>query len=67
MIMAQNFGRVKLWRTDCFMSFGEQNIGKFTIANISFSEPGIWLGKILANGIRFAKVFHCQNFVVYGS
>ena len=29
------------------MSFGEENVGEFTIANISyFSEPGIWLGKI---------------------
>ena len=38
------------------MSFGEENVGEFTIANISyFSEPGIWLGKILANGVHFAK------------
>ena len=38
------------------MSFGKENVGKFTIANISyFSEPGIWLGKILASGVRFAK------------
>ena len=38
------------------MSFDEENVGEFTIANISyFSEPGIWLGKILANGVRFAK------------
>ena len=42
-------------------SFGEENVGKFTIANIRyFSESGIWLGKILANGYcfaKFAKVF----------
>ena len=43
------------------MSFGKENVGEFTTANISyFSEPGIWLGKILADGVhfaRFAKVF----------
>ena len=43
------------------LSFGEKNVGEFTIANISyFGEPGIWLGKILVNGIcftKFAKVF----------
>ena len=53
------------------MSFGEKNFGEFTIANISyFSEPGIWLGEILANGIRFTKftkVFPCQNFALYSS
>ena len=52
------------------MSFGEENVSEFAIANISyFSEPGIWLGKILANDIRFAKfakVFPRQNFVLYG-
>ena len=52
------------------MCFGEENAGEFTIANISyFSEPGIWLGKILVNGIRFAKfakVFPRQNFALYG-
>ena len=38
------------------MSFSEENVGKFTIAYISyFSESGIWLGKILVNGVRFAK------------
>ena len=46
--IAQNFGRVKLWRINCFMSFCEENVGEFTIANISyFSELRIWLGKIL--------------------
>ena len=52
------------------MSCGEENVGEFTIANISyFSEPGIWLGKILANGVRFAKfakVFLRQDFALYG-
>ena len=54
-----------------FYSFGEKNVGEFTIANISyFSESGIWLGKILANHVcfaKFAKVFPCQNFALYGT
>ena len=52
------------------MYLGKENVDEFTIANISyFSEPGIWVGKILANGIRFTKfanVFPRQNFVLYG-
>ena len=52
------------------MGFGKENVGEFTIANISyFSESGIWLGKILVDGIRFAKfakVFPHQNFALYG-
>ena len=29
-----------------FLSFGEENVGEFTIANVSyFNESGIWLGK----------------------
>ena len=51
-----------------FQSFGKENVGEFTIANVSyFSEPGIWLGKILVNDISFAKftkVFHHQKFVL---
>ena len=50
------------------MNFGEENVGKFTIANINYS--GIWLDKILTNGIRFAKfakVSPCQNFALYDS
>ena len=27
----------------------------------------IWLGKILANGVQFAKVFPRQNFALYGT
>ena len=53
------------------MGFGKDNVGKFALANISyFSEPGIWLGKILANGIhfaKFAKVFPNQNFALYSN
>ena len=44
-----------------FQSFGEENVGGFTKANISFfSESEIWLGKILVNNVhyaKFAKVF----------
>ena len=53
-----------------FQSFGQENVGKFIIVNISyFSESGIWLGKILANDVcfaKFAKVFHHQNFALCG-
>ena len=63
----------KLWRgknlvNRSFKSFGKENVGEFTVANIVISESGIWLGKILANGIRFvkfAKVFPRQNFALY--
>ena len=69
--MTQNFGGVKLWQINHFMKFGEENVGKFTIANISyFSEFGIRLGKILVNGVCFAKlanVFQHQNFTLYGN
>ena len=61
----------KFWQINHFMSFGKENVGGFTIANVSYlSEPGIWLGKILVNDVRFskfAKVFARQNFVLYGS
>ena len=53
-----------------FQSFGGENVGDFTIASITyFSKSGIWLGKILANNVRFAKfakVFPRQNFALYG-
>ena len=52
-----------------FQSFGDENVGEFTIANISyFSESGIWLGKnkILVNDVRFAKVFYHKNFALCG-
>ena len=69
--IAQNFGGVKLWRIDCFRALARQNIGEFTIAHISyFGESEFWLGKILANGVPFAKsakVFPQQNlrYMVY--
>ena len=48
------------------MSFGEENVDKFTIGNISyFSESGIWLGKILVNGVHFTNVFPYRNFAPY--
>ena len=31
--IAQNFGRVKLWRIDGFRVFGKENVGEFTKAN----------------------------------
>ena len=61
----------KLWRIDRYRVFGEENVGEFTIATISYSsEPGIWLGKTLANDVcfaKFAKVFPHQSFALYGS
>ena len=44
--IAQNFETLA---NQSFQSFGEENVGEFTIASISyFSESRIWLGKILA-------------------
>ena len=34
--IAQNFVGIKLWQIDRFMSFDEENVGKSTIANISY-------------------------------
>ena len=66
--IAQNFGRDKLWRINRYRVFGEENVGEFTIATISYSsKPGIWLGKTLANDVRFtkfAKVFPRQSFAL---
>ena len=66
------FWRGKTLANRSFQTFGEENVGELTIANniISyFSESGIWLGKILANDVqfaKFAKVFPHQNFALYG-
>ena len=60
--IAQNFGGVKLWRTNSFTVLERNNVDEFTIA------IGIWLGKILVNDVHFAKftkVFSCQNFALY--
>ena len=69
--IAQTFGGGKLWRIDHYRVFGKENVGEFTIATISYSsEPGIWLGKTLANDVRFAKfakVFPHQSFALYGN
>ena len=63
--IAQNFGGVKLWRIDCFRVLAGGNIGEFAIANIA--TFGIWLGKILANGVQLAKVFPRQAFAPYST
>ena len=69
-LYSTKFWQGKTLMNRSFQSFGEENVGKFTIVNVSyFSEPGIWLGKILANDVLFAKftkVFPCQNFALYG-
>ena len=31
-----NYGWVKLWGINCLKSFGEENVGEFTITNISY-------------------------------
>ena len=51
--IAQNSGRVKLWQIDYFRILVRNNIGEFTIANISYSA--IWLGKVLVNAVQFTK------------
>ena len=46
--MAKHFSGIKLWQIDGFMSFGQENVGEFTIAKMSyFNESGIWLGGVL--------------------
>ena len=50
-----------------FQSFGEENIGEFKL--LIFIGSGVWLGKILANNIRFTKlanVFPHHCFALYG-
>ena len=42
---SEKFWWVKTLANRSFQSFGEENVGEFIIANISyFSESGIWLG-----------------------
>ena len=70
--IAQNLGGEKLWRIDHYRVLARKTgVGEFTIATISYSsEPGIWLGKTLANDVRFAKfakVFPHQSFALYGT
>ena len=61
----------KCWRgktsaNRSFQSFDEENVDKFTIANISYlSESGIWLGKILANDICFPPEFCAILYCIY--
>ena len=56
--VAQNSGGVaRTLANQWLQSFGKENVGGFKIANISyFSESRIWLGKILVNDVRLAKV-----------
>ena len=67
--IAQYFGGVNFWRIDCFMVLVGENVSEFTVAYSSYcSESGIWLGKILVNGVSFAKsakFFPRQNFPLY--
>ena len=55
-LYSAKFWRVKTLANRSFQSFGKENVGKFTIASVTyFSESGIWLGKILASDVCFAK------------
>ena len=46
-----------------FQSLARENVGKFTIPNVSyFSESRIWLGKILVNGIWLSLSLLCFQF-----
>ena len=61
--LAQNFGGVKIWRIDRLRVLAGKNVSEFTVAYITYcSESGIWLGKILANGVSFAKNFRYTVF-----
>ena len=67
--IAQNSGRVKLWRINHFRVLARKTLANLQLYISHFSESGIWLGKILANDVpfaKFAKVFPRQNFALYG-
>ena len=63
------FWQGKTLANQLFLSFGEENVGEFTVASISyFSESQFWLGKLLENDVHFAKftnVISHQNFGLY--
>ena len=68
--IAQNSGGVKLWRIDHFRVLAKKTLANLQLYISHFSESGIWLGKILANDVpfaKFAKVFPRQNFALYGT
>ena len=68
--IAQNSGGVKLWQIDHFRVLARKTLANLQLYISHFSESGIWLGKILANDVlfaKFAKVFPRQNFVLYGN
>ena len=46
---------LKLWQIDCF-SFGEENVGEFTISSYLKLATLIWQGKILVNVVHFDKL-----------
>ena len=70
LLFSAKFWQGRTLANQSFQSFGEGKCWQILIVYISyFSESGIWLGKILANGIPFAKsakVFPRQNFALYG-
>ena len=53
--IAQNSGGVKLWRIDHFRVLARKTLANLQLYISHFSESGIWLGKILANDVLFAK------------
>ena len=65
--IVQNFCRVKIWWGKKFDGSIVLRVLVRKIYNDYFSASGIWLDKILANGVVLANspVFYCQNFVIY--
>ena len=66
-VYSTNCSGVKLWQINRFrvLVWNIFNVGKFIRLTFSYLyEYGIWLGKILANEICFAKVFPHQNIVL---
>ena len=69
----QNFDGVKFWWINRFRVLAGKNVGKFTVAYIRYcSESGIWLGKILVNGVSHSpnppkfsptKIFCCMVYI----
>ena len=53
--LAQNSGGVKLWRIDHFRVLARKTLANLQLYISHFSESGIWMGKILANDVPFAK------------
>ena len=71
-LYSTKFWRGKNLADQSFQNFGKENVGEFTVANIScFSDLEFgWANYILANDVcftKFTKVFPRQNFVLYGN